>query len=70
MIETGLRDKVVIVTGAGQGIGAVTARRMAEAGKHGELRPARAAQRAAAVASRTSSWRISIITHGSRRPSP
>src|SRR5580704_16037662 len=32
MIETGLRDKVVIVTGAAAGIGKVTARRFAQEG--------------------------------------
>jgi 3-oxoacyl-[acyl-carrier protein] reductase len=32
MIETGLRDKVVIVTGAGAGIGRATARRFAQEG--------------------------------------
>lgn len=34
MIETGLRDKVVIVTGAAAGIGKATARRFAQEGAH------------------------------------
>jgi len=34
MIETGLRDKVVVVTGAAAGIGLATARRFAEEGCH------------------------------------
>ena len=32
MIETGLRDKIVIVTGAAAGIGKATARRFAQEG--------------------------------------
>src|SRR5689334_12654733 len=34
MIETGLRDKVVIVTGAAAGIGKATAHRFAQEGAH------------------------------------